>query len=242
MTIVALMLSVALAALPLGACGQQNDNPEIGGEASQPVADTEEPVDPSGKPAIDYDDPYLMLVNKTHPVDENYKPEGLKDIKYFASDRDPSTRYMVGDAADKFHELVEAAAEDGYTIVMTTAYRSYGFQTILWNNYVAKHGEEKANTFSARPGQSEHQTGLCTDVSSPSVNYQLTTKYGETPEGMWLAEHAHEYGFIIRYLKGKEDISGYQYEPWHIRYVGVEAASYIYQEQITLEEYLDILD
>ncbi len=105
-----------------------------------------------------------------------------------------------------------------------------------------KHGEAEANTFSARPGQSEHQTGLCTDVSSPSVNYQLTTDYADTEEGRWLAEHCHEYGFIIRFPLGKEEITGYQYEPWHIRYVGTEAAAYIHQEQITLEEYLNVLD
>ena len=262
--LLALLLSLTLAAVPLYGCGQEPaENQEA---ADQEIADqvvdesqeTDESQDsdseakPGGeevpddgklqKPEIDYDAPYMLLVNKTHPLPEDYVPQGLKDIKYYAADRSASSRYMVGDAADNFHLLVEAAAEEGHKIVMTTAYRSYGFQTTLWNNYVAKHGEAKANTFSARPGQSEHQAGLCTDVSSPSVDYQLTTKYGSTPEGQWLAEHAHEYGFIIRYLEGKEDITGYQYEPWHIRYVGKEAAAYIYQEQITFEEYLGILD
>lgn len=181
---------------------------------------------------------YLLLVNKTHPLDENYKPDDLSPIKYYASDRSADSRYMRQEAADHFHQLVEAAKAEGHEIVMTTAYRSYGFQSILYNNYVQKHGEEAANKFSAKPGQSEHQTGLCTDVSSPSVNYQLTTDYGEAPEGKWLAEHAHEFGFIIRFPQGKEDITGYQYEPWHIRYVGQPAADEIYEKGITLEEYL----
>lgn len=245
-----LLLCVMLAMSLFAACGENgteqtgDDGQQIavGGDSQKGDSGKEPDDEKLSKPEIDLDDPYMLLVNKTHPVGKDYKPEGLKEIKYFASDRDASTRYMVGDAADNFHLLVEKAAEAGHEIVMTTAYRSYGFQTILWNNYVAKHGEEEANIFSARPGESEHQSGLCTDVSSPSVNYQLTTEYGQSPEGKWLSEHAHEYGFIIRYPEGKEDLTGYQYEPWHIRYVGKEAAAYIYQEQITLEEYLGILD
>ena len=180
----------------------------------------------------------LLLVNKTHPVDADYKPADLTPIKYYAKDRDAASRYMRKEAAEHFHKLAEGAKADGYEIIMTTAYRSYGFQTVLYNNYVKAHGEKEANTFSAKPGESEHQTGLCTDVSSPSVNYQLTTDYGDAPEGKWLAKHAHEYGFIIRFPKGKEDITGYQYEPWHIRYVGQPAADEIYEKGLTLEEYL----
>lgn len=184
---------------------------------------------------------FLLLVNKTHPIDENYKPDDLTPIQYFASDRDAASRFMRKEPAEQFHKLVEAAKEEGHEIVMTTAYRSYGFQSVLYNNYVQQHGEAEANKFSAKPGQSEHQTGLCTDVASPSVNYQLTTDYGDAPEGKWLAEHAHEFGFIIRFPLGKEEVTGYQYEPWHIRYVGQPAADEIYEQGITLEEYLETL-
>lgn len=210
---------------PPGQTGSQNpaDGENGGADANKPVQNEE----------------FLLLVNKTHPIDENYKPDDLTAIKYFASDRSAEGRFMRKEAAEHFHQLVEAAKADGYEIVMTTAYRSYGFQSTLYNNYVKTHGEAEANTFSAKPGQSEHQTGLCTDVSSPSVNYQLTTDYGKAPEGIWLAEHAHEYGFIIRFPLGKEDITGYQYEPWHIRYVGQPAADEIYEQGTTLEEYLD---
>lgn len=201
-------------------------DPENGGDGT----DANKPVQ---------NEEFLLLVNKTHPLDENYKPDDLTAIKYYAEDRDAAARFMRKEAAEHFHTLVEAAKKDGHTIVMTTAYRSYGFQQVLWDNYVKKHGEAEANTFSAKPGQSEHQTGLCTDVSSPSVNYQLTTDYGKAEEGIWLAEHAHEYGFIIRFPLGKEDVTGYQYEPWHIRYVGQPAADEIYEKGITLEEYLD---
>ncbi len=180
----------------------------------------------------------LILVNKESPVDQDYKPVDLVKIRYFVSDRSEAARYMRAEAAEAFHRMVEQASENGIELKMTTAYRSYAFQKILYDNYVAKEGEAAASKFSARPGQSEHQTGLAVDVSSPSVGYQLTNEYGETKEGKWLAEHAQEFGFIIRYPKGKEDITGYQYEPWHIRYVGLAAAKEIHQRSLTLEEFL----
>ncbi|HZK01285.1 MAG TPA: D-alanyl-D-alanine carboxypeptidase family protein, partial [Anaerovoracaceae bacterium] len=181
----------------------------------------------------------LILINKQNPIDEGYKPDDLSPIKYYATDRSEAGRYMRKEAADRFHELVEAADSEGFKIVMTTAYRSYGFQQILWNNYVANEGEAAASRFSAKPGQSEHQSGLAVDVSSPSVNYALTERFGETEEGIWLANNAHEYGFIIRFPKDKENITGYLYEPWHIRYVGQPIAEEIYSKTLTLEEYLD---
>lgn len=181
----------------------------------------------------------LLLVNKTHPIDSGYQPEDLASVLYFAENRSKETRYLRAEAAEKFHELVEAASLESHTIVMTTAYRSYGFQQILWDNYVAKEGEEAATRYSAKPGESEHQTGLAVDVTSPSVSYELTTEFGDTEEGIWLAEHAHRFGFILRYPQGKEAVTGYQYEPWHLRYVGDEVATYLYQEDLTLEEFLE---
>lgn len=181
----------------------------------------------------------LILVNKKNPIDKDYIPEDLEEIKYFATDRTSSSRYMREEAASAFHKLVESAALEEIEILMTTAYRSYDFQAILYNSYVENEGQEAADKFSAKPGQSEHQTGLSVDVSSASVDYKLTTSFRDTKEGKWLAENAHKYGFIIRYPEGKEDITGYIYEPWHIRYVGLQAAGEIYEQNITLEEYLD---
>ncbi|MEA4989033.1 MAG: M15 family metallopeptidase [Anaerovorax sp.] len=181
----------------------------------------------------------LILVNKQHAVDASYIPEDLEPIKYFASDRPAQSRFMRQEASEHFHQLVEGAKESGYELVMTTAYRSYEFQNTLYTNYVNKYGQAEADTFSAKPGQSEHQTGLAVDISTPTVQYRLTSELGETAEGQWMAEHAHEYGFILRYPKGKEDITGYQYEPWHLRYVGQPAADEIYEQGITLEEYLE---
>jgi D-alanyl-D-alanine carboxypeptidase len=181
----------------------------------------------------------LLLVNKKQPISPDYKPEDLQEIRDFVPDRSPETRYMRAEAADAFHNLVEQAAQDGIVIKMTTAYRSYGFQKLLFDSYVEKEGEEMANTFSAKPGQSEHQTGLAVDVSSPSVDYQLSDDYGKTAEGKWVAANAYRFGFILRFPEGKEDITGYQYEPWHLRYVGTFAAKEIHDQDLTLEEYLD---
>lgn len=181
----------------------------------------------------------LILINKQNPIGKDYKPDDLAPIKYYAADRSKISRYMRKEAADHFHKLVEAAAFEGYKLVMTTAYRSYEFQQILWNNYVANEGEEAASRFSARPGQSEHQSGLAVDVSSPSVDYALTEHFGETEEGKWIAGNAYKFGFILRFPKEKEEITGYLYEPWHIRYVGKPIAKEIYEKGLTLEEYLE---
>lgn len=184
----------------------------------------------------------LVLINKQNPVDKDYKPDDLTSIKYYASNRSEAGRYMRKEAADQFHKLVEAAASEGYELVMTTAYRSYGFQQILWNNYVANEGEAAASRFSAKPGQSEHQSGLAVDVSAPSVDYALTESFGKTEEGIWLAQNAYKFGFIIRFPEGKESITGYLYEPWHIRYVGKPVAAEIYAKGLTLEEYLALYE
>jgi len=180
----------------------------------------------------------LILVNRENQVSETYKPKDLEPIKYYAPDREKSSRFMRAEASEAFNSLVEAAAKDEVILRMTTAYRSYNFQKTLYDSYVEKEGQEAADRFSAKPGCSEHQTGLAVDVSSPSVNYELTDQFGETREGKWLSENAYRYGFIIRFPKGKEDITGYQYEPWHIRYVGLEAAKEIHDQGLTLEEFL----
>jgi D-alanyl-D-alanine carboxypeptidase len=222
------------------------------GAGKQPGQGTEEQPGPDGlagyPPADDADREQalledrerglLILVNKENPVDRDYKPDDLTQVKYYAPGRAESTRYLKAEAAEAFHRLAEAAAAEGMEIKMTTAYRSYDFQKILFDNYAAKEGEEKANTYSARPGQSEHQTGLAADVSSPVVDWQLSNDYGNTKEGKWLADNAYRFGFILRFPEGKEEITGYQYEPWHIRYVGMTAAKEIHDYDLTLEEFL----
>lgn len=180
----------------------------------------------------------LILVNKENPVAFDYVPDDLIPISHYAKNRSPLGRTMRKAAAEAFEELAQAAADAGYEIVATTAYRSYEFQNTLYTNYVKQYGEKQADTFSARPGTSEHQTGLAVDVSSPSINYELLRSYADTDEGRWLSENAYKFGYIIRYEAGRENITGYMYEPWHIRYVGRVAAEEIKKSDITLEEYI----
>lgn len=158
----------------------------------------------------------IMLVNKTHSIPSTYDP-GLNDEAYRA-----------------FLKLQQGAKEAGYSINIISGYRSYETQTRLYNNYVKVYGQAEADTFSARPGTSEHQTGLAMDVG------WIDEAYGDTPSGKWLAANCYKYGFIIRYPKGKESITGYVYEPWHIRYLGEENAKKVYESGLTLEEYLGV--
>ena len=157
----------------------------------------------------------ILLVNKKYHLPANYNP-GVNSEAYSA-----------------LKNLQNDAAANGYSLPLLSGFRSYSDQKYLFNSYVAKDGIERANTYSARPGESEHQTGLSFDVG------QISDNFGNTASGKWLAENAHRYGFIIRYLKGKESITGYKYEPWHIRYVG-SAAEEIYNMGVTLEEYLGV--
>lgn len=221
--------------------GQGTKPDDTGKNAGKPDVLTESEESIARRAALkeDLDKGLFILVNKQNPVDSSYKPNDLTAIKYFAADRSEVGRYLRAEAAEAFNLLSETAAEEGHQIVVTTAYRSYDFQSTLYNNYVKIHGQQEADTFSAQPGKSEHQTGLAADVSSPSVNYQLTKDYINTTEGKWLNDNAYRFGFIIRFPKGKEDITGYMYEPWHIRYVGKTAAKEIFDKGFTLEEYLE---
>ncbi len=182
----------------------------------------------------------LILVNKQNSLPEDYVPEDLADILYYAEDRSPKARFMREEAASHFNLMVEDASSEGVDFVMTTAYRSYEFQTELFNYYVSQKGsEEEANKTSARPGQSEHQTGLAVDVSCADIDYRISDSFADTQAGKWLRKNCFKYGFILRYTAENENITGYLPEAWHFRYVGSVAAKYIWENDITLEEFLE---
>lgn len=141
-------------------------------------------------------------------------------------------------AAQALEILFKDAEEAGHLLYALSGYRSYQRQQAIYSSYIQQLGEAAANKISAPPGHSEHQTGLAMDITSEGVNFTLSEDFGSTPEGLWIAKNAHRYGFIIRYQKGMEGITGYSYEPWHLRYVGVEAATAVYEQGITLEDYL----
>lgn len=160
----------------------------------------------------------ILIANKTYALPSTYNPGGLR------------SEFMTA-----FNKMKEAAKNDGVTITIISGYRSYSYQKALYDGYVKTYGKAMTDTFSARPGNSEHQSGLAADLN------RIDDNFGNTKEGKWLDLNASKYGFILRYPKGKQSITGYKYEPWHFRYIGDEAAN-LYQngEWTTLEEYLGI--
>ncbi|WHX48819.1 D-alanyl-D-alanine carboxypeptidase family protein [Paenibacillus woosongensis] len=181
-----------------------------------------------------------VLVNKELALPEDYEPSDLvyPDVRFTFKEK-IEKRMMRSEAAKALEEMFAGAERDGIYLAGVSAYRSHSTQTSLFNRYVARDGEEKAKTYSAVPGHSEHETGLAIDVSGSDGKCAAEDCFGGTKEAEWLAQHSAEYGFIIRYPEGKEAITGYKYEPWHLRYVGKEIAADIFERDITLEEYYD---
>lgn len=202
----------------------------------------EKPQHPNQFPDI-VENPYdiLVLVNKEHALPNHFEPHDLvvPDVRFPFAEDDPK-KQLRKEAADALEELFRAAEADGIYLFAVSGYRSYERQEAIFAANVEKHGEDHANTFSAKAGESEHQTGLVMDVTSQEVGFDLLTEFGESEAGKWLEQHAHEYGYIIRYPRGKEHITKYQYEPWHLRYVGKKAAKEIVENDLTLEEYLGV--
>lgn len=185
-------------------------------------------------------DHVVVFVNKQRSLPDGYEPDHLvqPDVP-FSFEGESEKKLMQEPAARALEQLFAQAEADGITLRAVSGYRSYATQKFLFNYYIETYGEEYAHRYSAFPGTSEHQTGLAMDVSSPSVNNQLTDEFGSTEEGKWLQENCANFGFIIRYPNGKEHITGYAYEPWHLRYVGEELAKLIMSSGSTLEEYFD---
>lgn len=224
------------AAIPASAAPESQTSSETQAEAPTETSEKTETTQTSDIDAAK-DSEYLLLINKENPLPKGYVPGDLQQVASSASAVNGQKMRAVPAAA--LEQLSKSAAQEGYTIKLVSGYRSYSLQKELYTMYVKQDGKYVAEQYSARPGYSEHQAGLAADVSSPSAGYDLLQSYGNTAEGKWLAKNAHRFGFIIRYLKGKEDITGYLYEPWHLRYVGTEAATEIYEQQLTLEEYLE---
>lgn len=179
-----------------------------------------------------------VFVNKEYGLPSEYTPSDLVQPNIdFNIDYYDEKKLLRQEAANALEELFANALENDLKLYGVSGYRSYERQTTIYNNNIKTKGYEHTNQYSAKPGYSEHQTGLSIDVSAASVNYALNENFANTDEGLWLARNAHNYGFIIRYPKGKETITGYAYEPWHIRYIGIDIATYLYENDMTLEEY-----
>ncbi|WP_252238471.1 MULTISPECIES: M15 family metallopeptidase [unclassified Clostridium] len=183
---------------------------------------------------INEDNDEIILVNRKNGLDKEYKPENLTIPNIpFTDNSSNEEKHVAGIIAKPLEELVNIAKKDGITLLGNSAYRSYKSQKNTYNNRVKTAGKENADAYVAEPGFSEHQTGMCIDITNEDKYFLKGTK-----EADWLAENCYRFGFIIRYPYGKKNITGIEYEPWHIRYVGKKAAKYIYDNKITLEEYL----
>lgn len=209
-------------------------------EPEKPGAPVSE--NPTDKNVIIVENPEAIdvLVNRNNNLPDTYVPSDLIKLTEVPTVlSNPEVNQLREPAYEALKNLFQGAKEDGFDLYARSGYRSYNTQVSLYSSYVANHGQAAADTFSAKPGQSEHQTGLSMDITCEAMNFQLDDTFGETEEGKWISENAHNYGFIIRYPKGKEDITGYMYEPWHIRYLGVELATDVYESGLTLEEYFE---
>jgi D-alanyl-D-alanine carboxypeptidase len=173
----------------------------------------------------------LILVNKYNYLPDNYEIEDLVDMSIQVSFQGKQIKKEVYEA---FYNMSMAARKENLKIVANSAYRDYEYQSTLYKRYKNNKGQAYADKYAARPGHSEHQTGLSIDVST--LNSSLEN-FHETDEYKWLIENAHKYGFILRYPENKEHLTGYNYESWHYRYVGVDVATQIKNEDITFDEY-----
>ena len=158
-----------------------------------------------------------LIANKTYALPESYNPGGL-----------------TGETYSAFVQMQSAAAAEGLNIFVKSGFRSFYDQRYIYNGYVSRDGAAAADRYSARAGHSEHQSGMAIDVNC------TYTSFANEPEGIWLKNNCHKYGFIIRYPEGKEHITGYMYEPWHVRYVGVDLAAAVTESGLCLEEYFGI--
>jgi len=227
---------------------QQPADPNPQPDPATPPAPESEP-DPATRPSTPGEDREVplvanpdaidVLVNKEHALAPDYVPPDLVEpaVPFIFAEKN-ERRLMRAEAAAALEEMFAAAAEDGIYLAGVSGYRSYGYQEMLFSYYVSTDGLEKAQRYSARPGQSEHQTGLAMDVSGSTGECAADDCFAGTPEAEWLAARAHEFGFIVRYPEGKEDVTGYMYEPWHVRYLGKELAQKVYDSGLTYEEYL----
>lgn len=260
-----LLLFCTLAALLLAACGgrsnkhatRNNAGPQprvsavpsaTGGRTGGgPEAPAPRPSAPGGAfvpgtpapSATCAPDSLLRLVDKEVALPSDYVPSELVNVDPI--DASPGAAMMLKlrrDAADAMHQMLVQARLSGLSIVAQSAYRSYDDQSRVYQAEVQAYGQAQADRESARPGHSEHQLGVAVDFSSKRLNYDLNDSFAATAEGKWLQQNAAQYGFVLSYPQGKEEITEYTYEPWHFRYVGPGAAQALAQSGLTLREWL----
>ncbi|MEI7918373.1 MAG: M15 family metallopeptidase [Candidatus Saccharibacteria bacterium] len=177
------------------------------------------------------------LVNKNNSIPISYVPDGLVIPSVTTqTNKSDSERSVRSDIETPLINMFTAASDAGYQLMISSGYRSAAVQKSILDNAINSVGLAAANQSIALPGQSEHQTGLATDISTVSRNCYFDTCFGDTSDGQWLVNNSYKYGFILRYPSGKESTTGYQYEPWHFRYVGIDLATALHDSGLTLDE------
>jgi|SRR5579875_1029794 len=181
----------------------------------------------------------LFLVDKDHALPPDYVPPDLVTVRaQDASPGAPTTVQLRKEAADALSQMLADARAQSINLLAQSGYRSYQYQVQVYGNEVQTYGQAQADRESARPGHSEHQLGLAIDFTTRALGYDLNDSFAATPEGRWLAQNAVRYGFVLSYPQGKENITGYMYEPWHYRYIGVDAAQKFVASGLTLNQWL----
>ncbi|TYS67880.1 M15 family metallopeptidase [Sutcliffiella horikoshii] len=209
-------------------------------EEPEEVSEPDEASEPEAIPVVANPGAMNVMVNKFWSLPEGYRPGDLMrpNVPFSFGDENSDRSKLRAEAAESLEIMFNVAKGEGIELYARSGFRSYETQAAIFKNEVATFGYEQAVLYVALPGTSEHQTGLAMDITAKSVGLELVEELEGTAEGKWLAENAHHYGFILRYPKGKTNITGYAFEPWHFRYVGVDIAGEIYAKGITLEEYL----
>ena len=178
------------------------------------------------------------ITNKSHPIDSGYVPVDLTVVNVNSN----GTQYLRQEAASELAKMFAAAHKDGIDLYLVSGYRSYAQQLALYNTYVSTDGKALADSYDAIPGACEHQLGLAVDLSDDNRDHDIDDSFESTAAYQWLLKHSYEYGYILRFPRGKESITGIAYNPWSFRYIGVEEAKKVYDSGLTLEEYYKVND
>ena len=229
--------------LPLGMAAATGSSAAV----SEPAADLlpndiSTILDPSKSVPLDtIPESITALVNRAFLLPSNYIPSNLKQVKItFDTTVISEKNNLRAEAAIQLEKMVKAAKKDKVKLTGVSGYRSYARQKAVFDQSAKDHGKEHADRYCALPGSSEHQTGLAIDVSTPEIANVLEEKFADTKAGKWVEKNSYKYGFVVRYPKGKQKITGYNYEPWHLRYVGLKTAEYLYNNKLTLEEFYNV--
>ena len=198
------------------------------------LADPDDAITLSDEEALSY----LALVNRCYRVSSEFEPRDLSVVNVESVNTNWGSHLLRESAARALEEMFQAAAEEGLVLLASNGHRPHERQEMFHNNAIASWGLEEARRVSAVPGHSEHQLGLAMDITAHSIDARLIEAFAEVPEGIWVNQNAHRFGFIISYPYGREEDTGFIYEPWHIRFVGVEAATEMFNTGQILEEFL----